>query len=119
MGWKLFVGGTDNEDYMRGFVGNGGEENNGFVLDRILGGELCQEKSLRGPKGEDTLGFDKVSGKCWVLVPTDKTVSGEYVLARPPKKPGGVYLFLLMVSGAINCVEGKRDYDERYFKGFF
>ena len=51
-----------------------------------------------------------------MLVSTDKTVSGEYVLACPPKKPGGVYLFLLMVSGAINCVEGKRDYDEPYGK---
>ena len=47
-----------------------------------------------------------------MLTPIDKTVSGKYVLAGLPKKLGGVYLILLMVSGAIKCVEGKSDYDE-------
>ena len=112
--------GFDGED---GVMQEQGEEE---VGKDIKGGEMgeegvevvemedCGEEDDARNKGEDTLEFDKVSGICCVLGSTDKTVSGEYVLARPPKKPGGVYLFLLMVSGVINCVESKRDYDEPY-----
>ena len=43
----------------------------------------------------------KPGGICCVRAPNDKTVSGEYELARPLKKPGGLNLILLLFSGAI------------------
>ena len=41
-----------------------------------------------------------------MLAPNDKIVSGEYRMACPPKKPGGLFLFLLLVCGVIKSVEG-------------
>ena len=46
--------GRDNEDNVQVFEGNGGEENNGVVFDRISGGEPFQELPPRELGGEDT-----------------------------------------------------------------
>ena len=46
---------------------------------------------------------------------TDKSISGEYVLGRPPKKPGGwfrTWFFLLILWIAVGSVECKKEEDD-------
>ena len=92
----------------------GGEGNIFLEHDKVSGGEYVVE----GPP-------KKPGGICCVRAPNDKTISGEYVLARPPKTPGGIccvlapnciyrppkkpgnlLLFVMLVSGVIDKVEG-------------
>ena len=73
----------NNNDF-RNHIGFGGRSD-------ILCSEI-QEMSSRSGDGDiwKNRQSSLPGGICCVRVPNDKTVSGEYVLARPPEKLGGV-----------------------------